>query len=351
MIFLFRAIFILLFALISLYGREVYYVDGNPENSFAFPLGAHYHELSIWQKIGYMLAKHGVTISCLAEIDLKYETRESLHQKFGPDRQLLFIDYRGHHPTFSEMRRMPRSALMNILFEPPSVFENSYVSHHYDLFSKVFTFHDGLVDGKQFIKYRYAPLNPMKTDLPSFHERKFACGFYGRKTSTYRGELYTERKRMIRFFEDYHPSELEFYGPGWENCGYSTYRGVVEDKCEIMKHYKFSFAYENTKDVPGYITEKIFDCFRSGVVPIYFGSPTVTDEIPANCFIDFRAFSSYEELYDFLSNMSEEQFNHYLENIREFLVSEKAREFDVDHFVLNIVNGILGSSLTTKDLI
>ena len=117
-----------------------------------------------------------------------------------------------------------------------------------------------------------------------------------------------------------------------------------------MKHYKFSFTYENTRDVPGYITEKIFDAFQSGVVPIYLGSPTVTEEIPANCFIDMRKFPSYHALYEYLVSMPEQEFNQYLENIRAFLDSDKAKLFDEDHFVLSIVNGILGTNLTVDDL-
>lgn len=38
----------------------------------------------------------------------------------------------------------------------------------------------------------------------------------------------------------------------------------------------------------GYITEKIFDCFFPGVIPIYWGAENVTDYIPQDTFIDRR---------------------------------------------------------------
>lgn len=34
------------------------------------------------------------------------------------------------------------------------------------------------------------------------------------------------------------------------------------------KHY---FCFENVRDLPGYITEKIFDCFFAEYIPIYWG--------------------------------------------------------------------------------
>ena len=40
----------------------------------------------------------------------------------------------------------------------------------------------------------------------------------------------------------------------------------------------------------GYISEKIFDCFFAGTVPLYLGAPDIEDYIPADTFIDLRQF-------------------------------------------------------------
>ncbi|MBM3193284.1 MAG: hypothetical protein FJZ59_03515 [Chlamydiae bacterium] len=327
-----------LFCLSNLFGKEISYLDGSKRNNFAYDPGASYRDLNVWQKIGYMLAKYGVTIHSEKSFDS------------GGRGVLFFVDYRGHYPKVSDMQMLPKKRLMNILFEPPAVFETSYDPKCYALFSKIFTFHDGLVDGKKFIKFRYFSLKSMVKDLVPFAERKLCCTVIGNKTSNYRGELYSERVRAIRFFEKYHPEDFDFYGTGWNKKHYNLYKGSPENKIDVMKRYKFAFAYENTGDVPGYITEKIFDCFQAGVVPIYLGSPTVEEEIPKECFIDRRDFSSYEELYAYLTGMGEVEFKTYLENIRQFLLSDKGRLFDVDHFVLSIVNGILETDLTIDDL-
>ena len=44
------------------------------------------------------------------------------------------------------------------------------------------------------------------------------------------------------------------------------------------------------------MTEKLFDCFFSGTVPVYWGAPDVFDWVPADCFIDMRQFTDFAQL-------------------------------------------------------
>lgn len=45
---------------------------------------------------------------------------------------------------------------------------------------------------------------------------------------------------------------------------------IVHNKIEWLKDYKFNLCYENSS-YPGYLTEKIFDAFAAGCIPIYWG--------------------------------------------------------------------------------
>ena len=85
-----------------------------------------------------------------------------------------------------------------------------------------------------------------------------------------------------------------------------------------------------------YISEKLFDCFYVGCVPVYQGAPNVTDYIPANTFID-KSKLTYEELYRYISKMPESEYNYYLEAAREYLRSPAFQQFSpeahVDLFV------------------
>lgn len=109
----------------------------------------------------------------------------------------------------------------------------------------------------------------------------------------------------------------------------------------MLEKYKFAICYENARDITGYITEKIFDCFFAGCVPIYWGADNITDHIPKECFIDKREFDSYEKLYDFLRNMSDEVYMKYLNDIEKFLRSEKAYFFSSECFVKTIIETVI----------
>ena len=129
-------------------------------------------------------------------------------------------------------------------------------------------------------------------------------------------ELYSERIKAIRWFGKNHPKDFDLYGFGWDDYPSSnslfvklfnkmrkkimppfpSYKGTVKRKNDVLLKYKFSICYENARDISGYITEKIFDCFFSACVPIYLGADNVTEYIPSECFIDKRKFNTYSGL-------------------------------------------------------
>lgn len=109
-----------------------------------------------------------------------------------------------------------------------------------------------------------------------------------------------------------------------------------------MGRYRFAISYENIRDVPGYITEKLFDPFMAGTVPVYRGAGNVTDHVPADCFIDARRFPDHAALYGHLSAMTDECYLNYLEKIERFLASPQARPFSCDCFAETLLSEIAG---------
>lgn len=98
--------------------------------------------------------------------------------------------------------------------------------------------------------------------------------------------------------------------------------GFFEPKILWHKDYRFSIAVENCF-VPGYFTEKIIDCFRTGTIPIYAGDPDINN-------YGFNkdgiiTFSSLEELADILSNLNEEFYMSRIEAVK--FNFEKAFEY------------------------
>jgi hypothetical protein len=118
---------------------------------------------------------------------------------------------------------------------------------------------------------------------------------------------------------------------------YASYGGPVADKYEVLSRYRFNICYENAYGIDGYITEKIFDCFLAGTVPIYLGARNITAHIPSQCFIDKRDFSSYEDLYDYLTGLSAEQYVEYLGAAAAFIASERAAPFTPEHVAATLL--------------
>ena len=122
---------------------------------------------------------------------------------------------------------------------------------------------------------------------------------------------------------------------------YPSYKRPISNKKTTLEKYKFSICYENVKDIPGYITEKIFDSFFAGCVPIYWGADNVLDFIPEGCFIDKRVFNDYDELYDFITNMKDDKYKEYLDNIETFLHSSDGCVFSAETYAKNLVSNLL----------
>ncbi|MBT9173929.1 MAG: Alpha-(1,3)-fucosyltransferase FucT [Syntrophomonadaceae bacterium] len=241
----------------------------------------------------------------------------------------------------------------------------NWVKENHAYFKKIFTWNDKWVDGNRYIKYYWPNKIPANLDFDINKKNKLCTMVAGNKTMKHPLELYTERINAIRWFERYHPGEFDLYGMGWDKYvfkgrvinrlnkikpltrllakKYPSYKGTIETKAEVLKDYKFAICYENAKEIPGYITEKIFDCFFAGCVPVYLGAPNVTDFIPAGTFIDKENFKSYEALYKYIKTMPLAEYHGYLAAIEKFVKSDAIHLFSAESFADVITNEITGS--------
>lgn len=227
--------------------------------------------------------------------------------------------------------------IIAFIWEPPTTELESYNKSLHEIFSKVFIMDDEWVDQIKYKKlfYPHPDLEIVEKLIP-FKEKKLCTLIAGNKSSSYSQELYSERRKAIQFFSNY-PKEFEFYGKGWNSSDWCCYKGDVKKKVDVLKNYKFSICFENTSNMNGYISEKIFDSFQAGCIPIYYGAPNITHYIPSSCFIDFRNFKSYDDLYSFLKNMSKQRYTLYLKSIKEFLKTKRAFCFSFDYFVNEVL--------------
>ena len=212
-------------------------------------------------------------------------------------------------------------------------------------FAKVFTWYEPLIDNKKYLRIRLPKSSyGINTEPKKFKEKKFLVIVNKNvgpflpfeMIKSFGRELYSERIKSIEFLERTIPNDFYLYGRGWNKPKkyslterllgfrkYSTYKGVIDDKIELLSNFKYSLCFENLTDVTGYITEKIFDCLKARCVPIYWGATDIEKYIPKDCFIDFREFRNYEKLLKFLDSLDEKEYNKYMENIEKLLSNKK----------------------------
>jgi len=169
-----------------------------------------------------------------------------------------------------------------------------------------------------------------------------------------KNNLYSERVKTIKWFEANAISDFKLYGKKWnmsgrlptrlgafvhsvekrlpfKYCPFPSWQGTVPDKQEILKKSRFSIVYENVKGINGYISEKIFDAFVAGNIPVYWGANDIEKYISADCFINRNNYKNHDDLYKYLKNMTEERYLVYQNNIKNFLVNHSS-DFTCENF-------------------
>ena len=172
-------------------------------------------------------------------------------------------------------------------------------------------------------------------------------------------ELYTARLRAVEYFHRF--GEIDLFGPGWERmpsrvgssivpmpvrrlyrqtgaelavwrlkqrvapdplyvAAAAAHRGVAKSKAETLGRYTFALCFENMR-IKGWMTEKIFDCFFAGTVPVYWGATDIEEWVPREAFIDMRQFKGFEDLRAFLHALSPKEIDGYREAARAFIGS------------------------------
>jgi hypothetical protein len=276
----------------------------------------------------------------------------------------LFIDMPGQDNRAFKLAIESGRPMYLLVLESPLACPQSRDPSRHKPFKAIFTYDDSIVDGSRYIKLNYAFSLPERVPHDLVRKKKLLLTIAGNKRSTHPQELYSERCAAIHWFERNRPSDFDLYGFGWDegtigtlfprkltnrcswlrrlgNPLFPSWRGTVDRKRDVMGLYRFALCYENIRDVPGYITEKLFDSFFAGTVPVYRGADNVADHIPAECFIDQRRFCDYAELYAYIAGMTDERYLGYLAAIEDFLTSRRAWPFSCDCFSETLLTEVL----------
>jgi alpha(1,3/1,4) fucosyltransferase len=249
-----------------------------------------------------------------------------------------------------------------LLFESAVVKPSNWTKYNHDKFKYILTWNDDFVDEKKYFKFNFPqPSFCSINNVRPFAEKKLCALIAANKTSAHHNESYSARVETIKWFEKKHPDGLDLFGYGWDSgvrakssllrrrvarrlpflstndfIPQKTYRGLAESKSVVLRDYRFAICYENATGIPGYITEKIFDCFIAGVVPVYLGPPNINDYIPNSCYIDRNDFQNHRDLYHFLASMGEKKYDQYRDAADAFLRSPSIIPFTGEYFAERI---------------
>ena len=160
--------------------------------------------------------------------------------------------------------------------------------------------------------------------------------------------LHDQRLEAIEYFCSL--SELDLYGAGWDFLGmlplrwnnrlkgffHNQYLGRCQNKLETIRGYQVSICFENMV-MPGYMTEKIIDCFVAGTIPLYLGAPDIDKLVPVESFIDMRKFASFDQFERYMNSISEHDAINMIEAGREYLKTKIGKMHSYEGFAESVI--------------
>ncbi len=256
------------------------------------------------------------------------------------------------------------------LYEDPLVRPINADQAQITRYRKVFTSNETLINGQNVHRLDYPNDLALHKFLPWDARDLFCVMIASNKALRHPNprSLHEQRVQTIRYFEAHAPESFALFGSGWnipavrpgawgrivkrvnewrEKSGgtplaFPSYRGFIPGpKRDVLARARFCICYENVRGSPSYLTEKIFDCFASGCVPVYMGAVDALTPIPDECYIDGDRFASPHDMHAFLKTVNEAQFVGYQHAMREFLASPQSQRFSNEHFCNTLVVTIL----------
>jgi hypothetical protein len=253
------------------------------------------------------------------------------------------------------------------LAEPSNVDKNIRSKEYHKYFDKIFFNDLTFVDN---IKYFYLNGNHVLLKENKFiYKRKklfLYCMFAFNKNFLGSESLYYKRYKVIAWFNKNYPKDFHLYGKNWHlffesniffklankillfannwfdfklNFLDKIYKGTCIDKVKTASQYKFEFCIENSSNYAR-LSDRIISSFFSGTVPVYLGGGIIKKIIPQNCYISMQRFDSLEDLHEYLSRMSSQEYSNYLKNIKKFINSRKWFCLTADHNIINLIKAI-----------
>jgi hypothetical protein len=207
------------------------------------------------------------------------------------------------------------------------------------------TYHPSAWNGQNILPYNCYAVDTQelrKSDPADILARPAGFSLLG--TNHFRdfeGELYSLRREAVIYIGQKHADLISLGGRGWDGFPIRS-TGPVEKKAEFLRGRQFNFCFENCASVPGYITEKLLEAILCGCIPIYYSIGHDKDLIPPDIYINAAQFESWDALITHCLSLSDAEKIAIVAASKNWLTSENAKMFQLEHAVDTMVRAILG---------
>jgi len=185
------------------------------------------------------------------------------------------------------------------------------LDHYMNEFETIFTWNEHLCSLHERIKW--IPGQGSWIKEPQIYEKNKLVSIISSNKSSLPG--HRERLSIIEKLKDKAP----LFGNGFN---------PVEFKEEALSEYMFSVAIENKND---WFTEKILDCFMTGTIPVYRGTPNIGK------WFNMDGIIILDDTFD-MSNLNEDLYYSKMEAVKDNLERAKKMEILEDYIYENYLS-------------
>jgi glycosyltransferase involved in cell wall biosynthesis len=121
---------------------------------------------------------------------------------------------------------------------------------------------------------------------------------------------------------------ITIHGQGWDELENHKYINIENIKNRMLddtdinqfyKRFNFALIIENC-NATNYVSEKIYDAWVAGCIPIYYGNNNKID-LSKKCYIDIKDFENIDKVKEYIEKLTKEDIDKYYENIQESIIN------------------------------
>ena len=202
--------------------------------------------------------------------------------KDGTGTGTFYVDNAIQQAFVDEVQGPKYAWLLESKFVTPQIVDSvrMYPEQYLEVFDTIFTHNQELL--KIDSKFKWVPAQGFWIKEPRVYEKSKMISFI---TSN---KNFTEGQKTRLSWVEKIGDQVDLYGRGFNE---------IATKEEGLCDYMFSVVIENGI-YESYYTEKILDCFATGTIPVYLGSPDIANHFNKDGIIELSdEFDVSEEIY------------------------------------------------------